>query len=130
MLRVKVGFIGFVARVGWHSILLGRKRMHNTNFKTSFGEGSFRNEVIISRSFYDHNDVLDVVPFLSLSNLGHRQLEECRLMLQRLRRNEHVAKVISHHPFRPLLGRINTDDGEPITPNFGDARTDDSTRFL
>ena len=38
--------------------------------------------MVVSGPFHDNDHVLDVVFLLSFSNLGHGQLEECRIMLE------------------------------------------------
>ena len=84
MLGVQIGSIRLDARVGRRPILLGRERMNHARFKSGFGKSPFGSQMVVSRSFHDDDHVLDVVFLLSFSNLGYGQLEEGRIMLQRL----------------------------------------------
>lgn len=130
MLSIKIGFVGLIARVCGHAVLLGRERMYDAHFKTCFGECSFGNKMVIPGSFDNHDHVFDVVLLLDLTNLRHSHLEECRLMSQRLWRDKQLAKVIGHHPFGPLFGGINAHDGKSITADLGDARPDNAIGLL
>jgi len=81
MLGIQIGSIRLDARVGRRPILLGRERMNDTCFKSSFGESPFGRQMIVPGSFQDHDRILNVVLLLSFANLLHRQPEEGRLML-------------------------------------------------
>jgi hypothetical protein len=74
--------------------------------------------------------VPDVMLLLYLANLRDGSLEVARLMLERLRLDDQFARVIRHHPLGSMLGRINTDDGEWITTDFGNPRRDHAVWLL
>jgi len=70
------------------------------------------------------------VLLLRFANLHHGQLEEGRLMLQRLGLNEQIPEVVGHHPFRAMLCGIDTHDGELLTAHLLHARRNDTTGLL
>ncbi|MCH7728035.1 MAG: hypothetical protein IH991_16395 [Planctomycetes bacterium] len=51
-------------------------------------------------------------------------------MLQCLTLDEQIPKVVGHHPFRSMLGWIDTHDRKPLTANFLDTRPDDAIWVL
>ena len=118
MLGMEVGLIGLVAWVGGHTILLGGKRMDHTGFEASFDEGVFGRQVVIPSAFYHNDGIFDVVLLLSLTNLLDRHLEEWPLVLQGLRLDQHIPKVVGHHPLRAVLGRIDAHDREVLTTDL------------
>ena len=104
--------------------------MDDTRFKSSPGERSLGRQVVVSGSFHDDDGVLNVVLLLGFANLLHGHLEEGGLMLQRLGFDQQIAKVVGHHPLRPMLGRIDADDGELFTTHLLDPRCDDAGWLL
>ena len=84
MLGIQIGSIRLDARVGRRPILLGREGMNDACFKSGFGKSPFGSQMIVSSPFHDDDHVLNVMSLLSFSNLGHSQLEEGRIMLERL----------------------------------------------
>jgi hypothetical protein len=53
-----------------------------------------------------------------------------RLMGQRLRWKEHLAKVVGHHPLGAMLGGIDTHDGESLASDLLHARSNDAAGLL
>ena len=85
------------------------------------GEGPLGRQVVVSRSFHHDDGVLNVVLLLGLADLLDGQLKERCLMLHGLGFDEQIPKVVGHHPLRTMLGWIDTDNGELLTPDFLDA---------
>ena len=71
VLRKQVGFVGLVARISRHPILLGGKGINDAGFKTGAGKGSLRGQIIVSSPLDDDDEVLNVVLLLDLVNLFH-----------------------------------------------------------
>ena len=86
--------------------------------------------MIVPGPLDNDNGIQDVVFLLRLVDHLHRQLEEDALVFDGLGLDEQVSEVISHHPLRSMLGRINADDGKVLTTHFLDTRTDDSVGLL
>jgi len=86
--------------------------------------------MVVPSSFDNNYDVLNVVLLLSFANLHLGQLEKGCLMLQCLRLNEQIPEVVGHHPFRAMLCRVDTHDGELLTAHLLHARRDDTTGLL
>jgi hypothetical protein len=86
--------------------------------------------VVVSCPLNDDDRILNVAFLLGLANPLHDQLEANRSVLQRLGFDEQVSKVISHHPFGPMLGWIDADDGEPLTAHLLDAGSDNAVGLL
>jgi len=63
-------------------------------------------------------------------NLFHGQFEARSSVLQNLRLDEDIAKVISHHPRGAMFGWIDANDGEMFSSDFLNTRADDTIRFL
>ena len=130
VLRVQVGFVGFIARIGRRPILLGGERMDNPCLESGTGECAFGKQVVVSGPL-DHDDgVLNAVLLLRLANLLHCQLKEGGLVLDGLGFDEDVSKIVRHHPLRTMLGRIDADDAELVTAHLLDARTDHAIGLL
>jgi hypothetical protein len=72
MLGIEIGFVGLVARIGWHPILPGGERMNHTCFKSRTSECPFGKQVIIPRPLNHDNGVQDVVLLLRLADHLHR----------------------------------------------------------
>ena len=98
MLREQIGLIGLVARVGGHSILLGREGTADPRFETGVGKDTLQQQVIVSGSFDGHNGLLDLVLLLGLSNVRDRRLKVGHTMLQRSGLDQQDPEVVSHHP--------------------------------
>src|SRR5687767_458547 len=124
MLRVQVSFISLVAWIGWHSVLLCRKRMDNTCFKSGVRERAFWTEMVVPCSFDDDNQILNLVLLLSLFNEGDCRLEMTSLVLKRSWRDKQLSKIIRHHPLGPMLCGINTYDGESVAADPYNSRRD------
>ncbi len=92
MLSVEIGFIRFIAGVGWHPKLLGSERMDNASFEACLGKGSLRNEIVGTRPFHSNDEILDVVFSLSLTDEREGDLEERCFVLESSRRNETLPK--------------------------------------
>ena len=58
------------------------------------------------------------------------ELEADRSVLDRLRFDEQIPKVVRHHPLGPVLGRIDAHDRKSVTPHFLDAGPDDPVGLL
>jgi len=104
--------------------------MQDACFKSRVGEGPFRSQMVVPRSFDNHDGVLNAMLLLSLANLHHGQLEEGRLMLQCLGLDEQVSEVVGHHPFRAMFCGIDTHDGELLTAHLLHAMPDDTPHLL
>jgi hypothetical protein len=130
VLGIEIGSIGFDAGVGGHAILFGGEGMHDACFKSGFGESPFGSQMVVTGSFHDDDHVLNVILFLSFADLRNGQLEEGRLMLQRLTLDEHVPIVVGHHPLRSMFGWVDADDGELLPAHSLNAGPDDATGFL
>lgn len=130
MLSIEIGFIGLIAGIGRHAILLGREGMHDACFKSCFGESPFGSQMIVSSSFHNDDRVLNVVLLLRFANPRHGQLEEDGLMLKCLAFDEQISKVVGHHPLRPMLGRIDANDGESGAADLRDPGSNDPTWLL
>ncbi len=78
VLSVEIRFVGLVARIGRHPILLRGERMDDTRFESSAGKRSLGRQVVVSRPLNDDDRVLNVVLLLGLANPLHGQLEANR----------------------------------------------------
>ena len=130
MLSKQIGGVCLVAGVGRYAIMFGGERMHDTCFITSSGESPFGRQMVISRTFHDDDDVLDVVLLLGLPNEFDRRSETDSSVLYRSRVDEQIPKVVSHHPLGSVFRGIDAHDGEPLTAHFLDAGSDNPIRFL
>ena len=104
--------------------------MNDACFESSLGKSPLGSQVVVSGSFHDDDHVLNVVLLLSFANLLHGQLEEGRLMLQGLRFDEHISKVVGHHPLGAMLRRIDAHDGELLAADLLDTRANDTVGLL
>ena len=129
-LGIQVRFVSLVARIGRHPILLRHEGMNHPCLESRAGEGPLGRQVVVSRSFHDDDGVLNVILLLSFANLFDRQLKESCLMLHGLGFDEQIPKVVSHHPLRAMFGRIDTDDGKPLTPYLLDAAANHAIGFV
>ena len=82
VLSVQIRFVGLVARIGRHPILLGGEGMDDTRFESGAGKRSLGRQVVVSRPLNDDDRVLNVVLLLGLANLLHGQLEANPSVLQ------------------------------------------------
>src|SRR6516162_10616293 len=130
VLRIQIVFIGLVAGVGRHAILLGSERMDHARFESGPGESPLGRQVVVSGSLHHDDGVPDVVLLLSLSNHLHRHLDEDALVLDGLGLDQQIPEVVGHHPLRTMLGGIDADNGEVLTAYSLDTGTDYSTGLL
>jgi hypothetical protein len=67
---------------------------------------------------------------LDFANLSHSLFEKGGLMLQRLSFDQQIAEVVGHHPLRPMLRRVDADDGELFTTHLLDRGCNDAGWLL
>lgn len=130
VLSKQVRFVGLIAWISRHPILLGGKGIHDAGFKAGAGKGSLRWQVIVPRPLDDDYEVLNVVLLLDLVNLFDGQFEPRSYVLQNLGFDEDVAKVIGHHPRGAMFGWIDANDGEMLSSHLLNTKANDTIWFL
>jgi hypothetical protein len=118
-MRMKIGLVCLVARIRRHAILFRSKRMDNANLKSGVGESPLGNQVKVARALHTDDHVFNLVLLLGFSDLGKGEFEKACPMLERTWSNQQLAEIVGHHPFRPILRRVNTNDPEASAPDFG-----------